>query len=138
MPNQNSASQRKAGFFHALGKFFSEDAQVPGNELYKSSHNVRSNEVWMDSVPFATTGAADAIVIANPTILKKIGTSGNAAFLYPLSNTNYQTWFLDEGNPTYSSSGFNPSTQWVKSLISPTDVTDANGKPSNGFTFQMF
>ena len=137
MPNNNSESQRKAGFFHALGKFFSEELQVPGNELYKSAHNVSSKEVWMDSVPFATVGAADAIVAANPTIVKKIGSSG-AAFMYPLSNTNYQTWFLDEGDPTWVSGGFVPSTQWVKSLISPTDITDANGLPSNGYIFQMF
>jgi hypothetical protein len=139
MPNQNSDSQRKAGFFHALGKFFSEDTQMPGDELYKSAHNVRSNEVWMDNIPFSPSSAsASAAAISNPTILKKIGTSGNASFLYPLSSTNYQTWFLDEGDPTWGSAGFNPSTQWVKSLISPTDVTNSVGAPSNGFIFQMF
>ena len=139
MPNQNSESQRKAGFFHSLGKFFSEDLQVPGNELYKSSHNVRSNEIWMDDVPFASSFAsASDIAIANPTIVKQIGSSGNPAFLYPLSNTNYQSWFLDEGDPTWGSGGFLPSNLWVKSLINTTDVTNSTGLPANGYRLLMF
>jgi hypothetical protein len=74
MPNTNSDIQRKAGFFHSLGKVITEDANSAGNEKYKSAHNVRSNEVWMDSISYAPTSAS-ASQYADGIIVKQVGSA---------------------------------------------------------------
>ena len=48
-------------FFHWLGKVNTFDGRKAGSEPYTSSHNVRSNEVWMDDVPFAYTYASASV-----------------------------------------------------------------------------
>jgi hypothetical protein len=76
MSNQNSDLQRKAGFFHSLGKVITEYNNTPGNENYKSAHNVRSNEVWMDEIPYAIFGSAS--LYSDGVVVRQIGSaSGN-------------------------------------------------------------
>ena len=72
MPNSNQDIQRKAGFFHSLGKVITKDGNNVGNEKYKSAHNVRSTEVWMDEIPFAQFGSAS--MYSDGLIVKQIGT----------------------------------------------------------------
>jgi hypothetical protein len=137
MPNTNPNLKRNAAFYHSLGKVITESNNLVGNEKYKSAHNVRTNEIWSDSIPFAPT-YNDANNLADGTVVLQLGTTSNPSFLYPLTQTNYQTWFIDNGTPTAEADGFTPSIAWVKSLINPSDVTNEFGDPSEGYKFRMF
>jgi hypothetical protein len=147
MPNTSQTLRTNAGFFHSLGKVLTESANSPGNEKYKSAHNVRSNEVWMDSIPFAIDSAS-ASQYADNVIVRQVGSSSTIpdlqntfsepVYCYPLTQTNYQTWFLDIGTPTPQPDGFEPSSGWVKPLINPSDVQRADGFPSLGYGFNMY
>lgn len=137
MPNTNTDLQRKAGFYHSLGKVLTEQDTLVGEELYKSAHNVRSSEVWMDSIPHSNTYAS-ASSISDGFIVTQCGTASNPIYLYPLTQTNYQTWFIDSGTPSATADGFMPSSDWAKPLINPSDVTDINGFPSWGYRLLMY
>lgn len=137
MPNSQQNSKINSAFYHSLGKVLTESTNLVGNERYKSAHNVRSNEVWMDSIPYAFLSAS-ASQYSDELIVKQIGTYSNPSYLYPLTNTNYQTWFIDTDTPTPTADGFIPSSGWVKSLINPSDVTDSSGVPSFGYQLLMY
>ena len=147
MPNTSTTLRTNAGFFHSLGKVLTESANSPGNEKYKSAHNVRANEVWMDTIPFALS-AASASQYADNVIVRQIGSAStipdlqntflDPVYCYPLTQTNYQTWFLDIGTPTPQPDGFEPSSGWVKPLINPSDVQREDGYPSLGYGFNMY
>jgi len=137
MPNNSSTLRTNAGFFHSLGKVLTENSNSPGAEKYKSAHNVRSNEVWMDIVQYAGSFAS-ASQYADNVIVTQHGTPSNPLYLYPLTQTNYQTWFLDIGTPTPQPDGFEPSTGWVKPLISPADVVRSDGFPALGYELSMY
>jgi len=136
MPNTNTNLQLKASFYHSLSKVITEDGNLAGNELYKSAPNIRSNDVWLDEIPYSPTYAS-ASSISNEIVLQ-IGTISNPLFLYPLKNTNYQTWFLDTGTPSSVQDGFEPSDKWAKPLINPSDVPNKIGAPSMGFSLKMY
>lgn len=140
MPNINEIVQRKSGFFHSLGKVLTESERFAGNEKYKSSHNVMSYEVWMDEIPYAPDFTdAIGVGLSYSDIVNSIGLDlGTSSILYPLSGTNYQTWFLDLGDPEQKSNGFDPSDQWCKPLISPSDVPNEAGAPSFGYEMKIF
>ncbi len=137
MPNINSDLQRKAGFYHSLGKVLTETNNLVGNEAYKSAHNVRSNELWMDPIPHANTYAS-ASAVSDGNIVRQVGTTSNPSYLFPLTGTNYQTWFIDTGTPSATTDGFSPSDEWVKPLINPSDVPNSNGYPSFGYQLIMY
>jgi len=137
MPNNNPNLQRTAAFYHSLGKVQTESSNLVGNEKYKSAHNVRSNEIWTDEIAHSPT-FNDASSISDDIVVSQLGTESSQLYLFPLSLSNYQTWFLDTGTPTVASDGFIPSDSWSRNLINPSDVTDPNGNPSDGFKFRMF
>ena len=132
MPINNSNIQNKGAFYHSLGKLLTRDTNSLGNEKYKSSHNITSSEIWMSEVPYAQTFAsASGYSFGSFTSsVLMIGTPSNPSYLYPLTQTNYQTWFLDTGTPTAVTDGFIPSSSWCKPLIGSTDITDSVGNPS--------
>lgn len=137
MPNTNTTLQRTAAFYHSLSKVQTESTNLAGNELYKSSHSILASDVWMDTVPYTATDV-EAFNASDDVIVSLVGTTASPAFLYPLTNTNYQTWFLDTGTPVTKVDGFEPSEDWAKPLISPSDITNASGAPSFGYELQMF
>ena len=137
MPNSNQNTKINAAFYHSLGKVLTESTNLVGNEKYKSAHNVRSSEVWADPIQFAPTFAS-ASSYSDDIIVRQVGTSSNPVYLYPLTNTNYQTWFIDIGTPSAAADGFVPSSSWVKPLISPTDVPNSSGAPSVGYELKMY
>ena len=137
MPNNNPNLQRTAAFYHSLGKVQTGSSNLVGNEKYKSAHNVRSNEIWTDEIAHSPT-FNDASSISDDIVVSQLGTESSQLYLFPLSLSNYQTWFLDTGTPTVASDGFIPSDSWSRNLINPSDVTDPNGNPSDGFKFRMF
>lgn len=138
MPNLNSTVQLKGGFFHSLGRVLTVDTNSVGNERYKSAHNVKSNEVWVSPVPYCGPTLASASTFADDIIIKAVGSTSSLAYLYPLPNTNYQTWFFDSGTPSPTIDGFEPSVDWSKPLINPSDAPNAEGFPSNGLEFRLY
>jgi hypothetical protein len=127
-----------SGNFHALGRTKTHTTVRPGNENFKGSHNIRSREVWIDDIPYAGN-ANTAYNNVDDIIIRQIGTLSNPYYLYPLSDSNYRTWFFDLGTPSYDSGGFYPSEDWVKNLISPVDVpNDYYVAPSFGYELQMY
>ena len=159
-PNGSYPSIKTAltgAFYHWLGKVNTKDGNYAGSENYKSAHNVRSSEVWMDNVPVAYTFAsASQYSDQFPNIIRKVGTvssfpttpetaplgsnlSGQPGYLYPLHNTLYQSWFLDTGTPSLVAFGeFLPSEDWVKPLINISDVPNAAGAPSVGYAAVLY
>jgi hypothetical protein len=130
--------QRKTAFFHSLGFVLTRAGNLIGNEIYKSAHNVRSNEIWVDNIPFAIDVTDAQTIASSESQVTMIGSPGSGAVLYPLRGSEYQTWFFDTGSPTPGFDGFDPSSGWVKPLINPSDVTDAEGSPSNGFKVVLY
>lgn len=138
MANFNTDTQVKTGFFHALGYVLTKFSNSPFNEQYKSAHNVRSNEIWVDSIEYSFDfEAAESESVSNSSVTQ-VGDTSQKALLYPLKNSDRQAWFLDTGTPTYDTNGFIPSDGWVKPLISPVDVTNTAGAPSLGFSLRLF
>jgi len=139
MPNNNTDVQRKAGFFHSLGKVLTESNKFAGNEKYKSGHNILSKDIWIEEIPYAPNFTLAVSENSNSSIVSFIGDNlGTSSVLYPLSGSNYQTWFLDTGNPTAQSNGFDPSSGWCRPLINPSDITDISGAPSFGYEFKLY
>jgi hypothetical protein len=137
MPNYNSTIQLKGGFFHSLGKVITEVNNLAGNERYKSAHNVKSNEVWLGTLPYAPT-IASASSYSDDITIRAIGSLSSPTYLYPLPNTNYQTWFFDSGTPSPALDGFEPSVDWCKPLINSSDAPSEEGLPSVGYDFRFF
>lgn len=137
MPIGNSSTQTKTGFYHSLGKVLTEVNNAPGNEKYKSAHSVISSEIWTTPVSYSPT-LASASSYATGSPVTQIGSVITPTFLYPLSGTNYQSWFLDSGTPSWFPDGFIPSDSWNKPLINPADVPNGAGAPSFGFDLSMY
>jgi len=136
--NSGGGVSDDSGNFHALGRTKTYTTFRVGNENFKSGHNIRSKEVWIDNIPYAGN-ANTAYNNVDNVIIRQIGTLSNPAYLYPLSDSNYRTWFFDMGTPSYDSGGFYPSEDWVKNLISPVDVpNDYYIAPSFGYELQMY
>jgi hypothetical protein len=139
MPNNNVEVQRKASFFHSLGKVLTESNKLAGNEKYKTGHNILSKEVWIEEIPYAPTFNIATSENLNSSAVSFVGDGlGVLSVLYPLAGSNYQTWFLDSGDPISFSNGFEPSVGWCKPLINPTDVTNESGAPSFGYEFKLY
>lgn len=137
MPINNLDTQLKQGFFHSTGRVLTENSNLIGNELYKSAHNISSNEIWIDTISYSPDYIT-SVSISDNLIVKQIGTVSDPVYLYPLTKSNYQSWFIDSGTPSLKLDGFEPSENWIKSLISPVDVTNEIGLPSFGFEFQLY
>jgi hypothetical protein len=136
---ENSTIQRKTAFFHALGKVLTESGNLIGNEKYKSAHSVTTSEIWAESVTFANT-IEDAVIVANTidSPVTQIGSTSSPAVLYPLLDSNFQTWFFDTGSPSVGAAGCIPSSGWVKPLINISDVPNSSGAPSNGYNLILY
>ncbi|CAG7580531.1 MAG: hypothetical protein SLAVMIC_00462 [uncultured marine phage] len=142
MANFDQDTQRKTGFFHALGYVLTKDVNDPANEKYKSAHNVQTNEIWVDVINYVANFADAETEASSNSALNQNGDESSVptslALLYPLKDSNGQAWFLDSGSPVWSSTGFIPSSGWTKPLVSPVDVTDASGAPSTGLNFRLY
>lgn len=137
MPNTNTDLQRRAAFYHSIGKVHTYDNNSVSNEKYKSSHNVLASEIWMDTIPFSPNSASSS-QISDGIVVRQIGTFSSPGILYPLNGTAFQSWFLDTGTPSCTSAGCVPSTGWCKPLINPSDVPNEAGAPSFGFELLIY
>lgn len=129
----NNDTQRKTAFFHALSYVLTDYGKDPANEKYKSSHSVRNTEVWTSNVAYAGT-EADAITESN----NNVAVTARLSNLYPLDGSNFQTWFFDNGTPTFGSNGYFPSVGFARPWISPVDIPSVDGNPSDGYKMKLY
>ena len=124
MANPSNNFMLKLGYFHGSSKFPTEAAQYVFESLYASGHIVRSNQVWAEDIPYCIDfAAADAWVLANPTIGKKFTLQN----LTEIPGSNGQAWFIDDVGT------------FVRNLIAPTVVPNTTtAAPSYGFDLQLF
>lgn len=119
MPDLSSAYKEQIGYFHALGKVATKLTNFyVFNSNYKSAHNVRDTDVWVQSVPYAAdVTTADSNASTYPSIIQKYT---NVA-LTQITGSNGQAWYLDD------------SGSFVRPWISPVDVVDGSNNASYGY-----
>jgi len=123
MGSLSTSEQAKLAYFHALGKVMTEGSQEVFESKYKSSHNVRLNEIWSDDIAFAvdyTSAEAEALINSAVTFH-----SGVTLTVIPGSN-----------GQAYS---FLSGTTFVRPWIAPVDVPNlTTNNPSNGYQVRLY
>lgn len=109
-------------YFHALGKALTTTGETINEASYKSAHNVRSQEIWIDNVGFASgTTDADTEASGNMAVTKVLG-----ATLTIVPGSNGQAYYLNSGGT------------FVRPWIAPEDISDPiTNLPSSGYTLQL-
>ena len=117
------SSKIQKGYFHSLSKTATENTQNPFESQYKSSHNIKTSDVWSDPVPYAETEFdADIIVSTNDAVTKYAQTP-----MTEIQGSNGQAWFLDNNG------GF------IRPWIAPVDVpNDLTNFPSSGYQALLY
>jgi hypothetical protein len=119
----SDSEQRRLAYFHALSKTMNSNTQKIEQSKYKSSHNVRLNEVWSSELlPVATYSDAVTQSIVNSAI-----TLYDQVFLTELPGSSGQTWY-------YNSVG-----TFIRPWIDPVDVPfPLTNNHSVGFTAILY
>lgn len=124
MASLSSNEQRKMAYFHTLAKVMTENVEQEVFESrFKSSHNIRINEVWSDDIAYCPTyDTAYQEYLTNSAIkLHKM------VKLTPISGSNGMAYY------------FNDNGRFVRPWIAPTDVVNSiTNLPSNGFDFKLY
>lgn len=115
--------QRKLAYFHALSKTMTDDCQKIKDTLYKSSHNVRMQELWASEIiPSSTYEQA----VYQSTINYAV-TIHSAVTLTQITSSNGQAWYYNNGS------------KFVRPWIDPVDVPFLNTNlPSDGFRVSLY
>lgn len=123
MGSLSTTEQRKLAYFHALGKSMTENTQEVYESRYKSSHNVRLNEIWSDTIYSAATFIdAQTQSYTNPAI-----TLHEMVTLSPVGGSNGMAWYLNSGGT------------FVRPWVSPVDVPNPiTNLPSDGFGVKLY
>jgi hypothetical protein len=123
MGSLSDSEKLKIAYFHSLGKVNTEANQAIYESKYKSSHNIRTSEIWVDSVNTASTFAqADFEAGTNPAVFKHTQVT-----LTPIPGSNNQAYYYDD------------SGTFVRPWISPVDVPHPlTNDPSNGYTLRLY
>lgn len=123
MGSLSTAEQRKLAYFHSLGKVMTRDSQSVYESPYKSSHNVRLNEIWSSEIAFAI----DYNTAVNESLTNSAITFYEEIEMTDMLGSNGQSWYLDDGG------------QFIRPWISPVDVPNsATNLPSYGYTLRLF
>lgn len=123
MGSLSTSEQRKIAYFHSLGKVMTRDSQAVYESPYKSSHNVRSNEIWTDNIIYAI----DYTSAVNESISNSAVTLYEETTLSEILGSNGQSWYLDD------------SGTFIRPWISPVDVPNSiTNLPSYGYTLRLF
>lgn len=119
-PNQNT--ERKSGYFHSLSKAITNETQYPFESKFKSSHTIKYDEVWAESIPYCPdVASADAFAL-NSSIIKKY----ELKELTEIPGSNGQAWYINDN-------------RFVRPFISPVDVVeDLTNMPSIGFEAKLY
>lgn len=122
MASPSSLTERKSGYFHSLSKAITNETQYPFESKFKSSHTIKYDEVWAESIPYCPdVASADAFAL-NSSIIKKY----ELKELTEIPGSNGQAWFINDN-------------KFVRPFISPVDVVeDLTNMPSIGFEAKLY
>lgn len=142
MGSLSSNEQRKLAYFHALGKVMTESTQAVYETKYKSSHNVKLNELWADNIAYANNYSnAYAESLSNPAVslfeeveLDMIYGSNGQSYCYLSGGT-----FKDNSYPLSERGQPEDGAVFIRPYISPVDVPHPiSNEPSNGYNLRLF
>lgn len=142
MASLSENEQRKLAYFHALSKSMTENTQDPYESKYKSSHNIRLNEVWSDNVGYAVDEAAavaeavsnSAVTLFHMVELDMIYGSNGQSYCYISGGT-----FKDNSFPIPERGQVTTGGVFIRPWISPTDIPHpTTNEPSYGYQLKLF
>lgn len=142
MGSLSTAEQRKLAYFHALGKVMTENTQAVYESKYKSSHNVRLNEIWSDDIQYSLS-VNDAI---NQSLSNSAVTYYQEVELDMVYGSNYQSYsfilngtFKDNTYPIAERGQVTSGGTYIRPWISPVDIPHPiTNEPSNGFELRLY
>lgn len=114
--------KRDTAFFHSLSKTLTEATQNVYESKYKSSHNIKSSEIWAEPIEYCADITAADIESGTNTAVTKY----TLQVLTPIPGSNNQAWYLSTGS------------DFIRPWISPVDIVDTSNNPSNGFTAHLY
>ena len=122
MASPSQLTERKSGYFHSLSKAITNETQYPFESKFKSSHTIKYDEVWAESIPYCPDVAtADAFAL-NSSIIKKY----ELKELTEIPGSNGQAWYINDD-------------KFVRPFISPVDVVQSGtNMPSIGFDVKLY
>lgn len=123
MGSLSTTEQRKLAYFHALAKVMTENTQAVYESKYKSSHNIRLDEVWSDDIGYAISpAAAQAEALSNSAV-----TYHDKVTLTEIPGSNGQAYYFNSGGT------------FMRPWIAPTDVPHlVTNDPSYGYQLRLF
>lgn len=123
MGSLSTSEQRKIAYFHALAKVMTRDSQAVYESPYKSSHNIRSTEIWSDDIGYAI----DYITAVNESISNSAVTLYENVELSDILGSNGQSWYLNDNGA------------FIRPWISTVDVPNlTTNYPSYGYNLRLF
>lgn len=123
MGSLSSNEQRKLAYFHALSKAMTENTGEVYESRYKSSHNMRLNEIWSDTISFAPDYAS----AVSESIFNHAVTLFSGVTLSEIFGSNGQAY------------NFYSGATFIRPWISPVDVPNPiTNEPSSGYQLQLF
>lgn len=135
MGSLSQTEQRKLAYFHALSKSMTENTQEVYESRYKSSHNIRLNEVWSDDISFANT-YNDAV---NESMVNDAVTLNEMVELSMIPGSNGQSYAYISGGTFDSLGNVTPGGVFIRPWVAPTDIPDPiSNLPSNGYQVRLF
>ena len=122
MASPSQLTERKSGYFHSLSKAITNETQYPFESKFKSSHTIKYDEVWAESIPYCPdVASADAFAL-NSSIIKKY----ELKELTEIPGSNGQAWYINDN-------------KFVRPFISPVDVVQSGtNMPSIGFDVKLY
>jgi hypothetical protein len=142
MSELSQNEQRKLAYFHTLGKVMTENTQELYETKYKSSHNIRYNEIWIDDITYAPdylTAYAEslsnsAVTVFENVILDMIYGSNGQTYCYVKNGT-----FKDDTYPISERGQVTSGGTFIRPLISPFDVPNLiTNEPSLGYSLILY
>ncbi len=117
------SAKRQLGYFHGLSKVPTESTQNVYESKYKSAHNIKSTDVWTDTVNYAATSLdADNEALSNSAVTKYTQFS-----LTMIPGSNSQSWYLDDNG------------LFVRPFISPVDIPEiTTNNSSDGYQALLY
>lgn len=123
MAAPSQITERKSGYFHSLSKAITNESQYPFESKFKSSHTIKYDEVWAETIPYCLdTASADIFTSNNTSIIKKY----ELKELTEIPGSNGQAWYINDN-------------KFVRPFISPVDIVDeSTNMPSIGFEAKLY
>jgi len=138
----SSTYERKVAYFHSLGKVMTEANQNIYESRYKSSHTVKTNEIWTDAISFAST-YTDA---KNESIINSSVTNYINVPLDQIYGSNGQSYsyiengfYYDNSYPIDKRGKVSDGGIYIRPFIAPEDVVNKlTNEISNGYRLRLY